>query len=110
MDMIYESEKTCLAQVIHNEARGESIAGKEAVAQVVLNRVRDGRFGKGVCGVVRRKGQFTGYHSGIKAGIVSYGVAARALAGEMVNRVGKRLYFNTIGPKRALIIGNHRFW
>ena len=100
----------CMAQLIHDEARGESMEGKEAVAQVVLNRVRDGRFGRGVCGVARKPGQFSGWRVGIKPGAVSYSVAARALIGKVVNRVGKRLYFNTVGPRGSLRIGRHRFW
>lgn len=45
----------CLTQNIYYEAAGESFEGKVAVAQVTLNRVDDGRFGKGVCGVVNQK-------------------------------------------------------
>lgn len=42
----------CLTQAIYYEAALESRAGKEAVAQVVLNRVRDPNFPRSVCGVV----------------------------------------------------------
>ena len=45
----------CLTKNIYWEAAGESFEGKVAVAQVTLNRVDDGRFGKGVCGVVYQK-------------------------------------------------------
>lgn len=44
--------KRCLTQAVYYEARGESLVGQEAVAQVVLNRVRDGKFRPTVCGVV----------------------------------------------------------
>ena len=37
-------EVECLADAIYFEARGESVGGQEAVAQVVLNRVRSGTF------------------------------------------------------------------
>ncbi len=45
----------CLARNIYNEAGNEPFEGKVAVAQVTLNRVEDGRFGKGVCGVVYQR-------------------------------------------------------
>jgi spore germination cell wall hydrolase CwlJ-like protein len=48
-------ELDCLAKNIHWEARGESLAGKIAVAQVTLNRVADGRFGNTICSVVHQK-------------------------------------------------------
>jgi spore germination cell wall hydrolase CwlJ-like protein len=42
----------CLAQAIYYEARSESEAGRRAVAQVVLNRVRNPAWPASVCGVV----------------------------------------------------------
>ncbi|WP_339107890.1 cell wall hydrolase [Thioclava sp. GXIMD4216] len=47
----------CLAQVIYHEARGESLAGQQAVAEVVLNRVDDPAFPNTVCGVVHQGGK-----------------------------------------------------
>jgi len=55
----------CLAAAISYEAGNESIEGQQAVAQVILNRVRHPAYPKSVCGVVfqgseRRTGcQFT---------------------------------------------------
>ena len=45
-------ERYCLAAAIYYEARGEPRNGQQAVAQVVLNRVEDGRYPGTVCGVV----------------------------------------------------------
>src|SRR5688500_14905114 len=42
----------CLAEAVYYEAGFEPEAGQEAVAQVVLNRVRDPNFPDTVCGVV----------------------------------------------------------
>jgi len=42
----------CLADAVYYEAAREPIEGRRAVAQVVLNRVRDLNFPKSVCGVV----------------------------------------------------------
>ena len=45
----------CLTKNIYNEAATEPFEGKVAVAQVTMNRVENGRFGQGVCGVVYQK-------------------------------------------------------
>lgn len=43
---------TCLADAIYYEAGFEPLSGQRAVAQVIVNRVRDPNFPKSVCGVV----------------------------------------------------------
>ena len=43
---------TCLAQAISYEAGNETVAGQEAVAQVILNRLRHPAYPKTICGVV----------------------------------------------------------
>ncbi len=45
-------EQKCLAEGIYFEARGEKLEGQAAVAQVILNRVRNPTFPNTVCGVV----------------------------------------------------------
>jgi len=45
-------ELYCLAKNIYFEAKSEPIAGQYAVADVVLNRVKDSRFPKTICEVV----------------------------------------------------------
>ncbi|MEM9105939.1 MAG: cell wall hydrolase [Pseudomonadota bacterium] len=45
-------EQQCLASGIYFEARGEPIKGQAAVAQVILNRVRNPAFPDTICGVV----------------------------------------------------------
>jgi spore germination cell wall hydrolase CwlJ-like protein len=50
-----EQQLECLAQNIYREAGYEPFEGKVAVAQVTMNRVKDGRFGKDVCGVIYSK-------------------------------------------------------
>jgi len=51
----YENRLRCLTEAIYYEAGGESFEGKKAVAQVVLNRINDGRFPDNVCDVVYQK-------------------------------------------------------
>lgn len=46
------AEQTCLANAIYFEARSESLKGQAAVAQVVLNRVRNPAYPNNICGVV----------------------------------------------------------
>lgn len=49
-----QQEIQCLAQNIYFEAGAEPHAGKVAVAEVTMNRVKEG-FAKTVCGVVNQK-------------------------------------------------------
>lgn len=49
-----QREVQCLAQNIYFEAGSEPYAGKVAVAEVTMNRVKNG-FAKTVCGVVNQK-------------------------------------------------------
>lgn len=52
-------EQDCLASAVYFEARGESLKGQLAVADVVLNRVRSARYPDSVCGVVEQPWQFS---------------------------------------------------
>jgi len=45
-------EQKCLAEGIYFEARGEELKGQAAVAQVILNRVRNPAYPNTICGVV----------------------------------------------------------
>lgn len=47
-----QNEQRCLAAGIYFEARGEPVKGQAAVAQVILNRVRNPTYPSTVCGVV----------------------------------------------------------
>ncbi len=49
-------ELECLAEALYFEARGESIKGQAAVAEVILNRVDSPAFPRTVCGVVNQGG------------------------------------------------------
>jgi spore germination cell wall hydrolase CwlJ-like protein len=52
---VREQQLDCLALNIYREAGYEPFEGKVAVAQVTMNRVKNGQFGKDVCGVVYQK-------------------------------------------------------
>ncbi|MER8372924.1 cell wall hydrolase [Mesorhizobium sp. M1409] len=47
-----EPEQACLAKGVYFEARSESVRGQAAVAQVILNRVRNPTYPNSICGVV----------------------------------------------------------
>lgn len=70
-------EQKCLAEAIYFEARGESVEGQVAVAQVVLNRVKNPAYPDSICGVVyqnqhkRNRCQFSYACDGIKDRISS---------------------------------------
>ncbi len=47
---------SCLTKALYFEARGETVAGQFAVAEVILNRVDSPLYPKSVCGVVGQRG------------------------------------------------------
>jgi spore germination cell wall hydrolase CwlJ-like protein len=51
-DAFSPAQQQCLASGIYFEARGESVRGQAAVAQVILNRVRNPAYPDTICGVV----------------------------------------------------------
>ncbi|QNF29247.1 cell wall hydrolase [Metabacillus sp. KUDC1714] len=58
---ITAAEKDLLARLVHAEAKGESYAGKVAVASVVLNRVDSELFPNDIKSVIHQKDQ--GYYA-----------------------------------------------
>lgn len=48
----HNPDRVCLAQNIYFEAANQPLAGRIAVANVVLNRVEDGQFPDTICGVI----------------------------------------------------------
>ena len=54
-----DGDMRCLAGAVYFESKGESLEGQLAVARVVINRARSGRFASSLCGVVLQRGQFS---------------------------------------------------
>ena len=50
------AEWQCLTEALYFEARGESLEGQIAVAEVILNRVDSPLYPRTVCGVVKQRG------------------------------------------------------
>jgi spore germination cell wall hydrolase CwlJ-like protein len=97
----------CLTQAIYYEAALEPTEGQEAVAQVVLNRVRDPNYANSICGVVYEGAErITGCQFSFTCdGALSQGpvdwywrraqlVAERALAGHVATRVGTATHYH----------------
>ncbi|WP_254605230.1 cell wall hydrolase [Sphingomonas bacterium] len=55
----------CLAGAIYFESKGEPFDGQLAVAEVIINRARSGRFPADLCEVVKQHGQFSFVHGGV---------------------------------------------
>jgi N-acetylmuramoyl-L-alanine amidase len=54
-----DEQGKCLATAVYFESMGESLEGQLAVANVVINRARSGRYPTSWCGVVKQKAQFS---------------------------------------------------
>ncbi len=60
-----DREQDCLANAVYFEARGESLEGQLAVAEVVLNRARSGRYPTTICAVVVQPAQVSFVRRGV---------------------------------------------
>ena len=60
-----DEELSCVATAVYFEARGEPFDGQLAVAEVILNRARSGRYPTTLCGVVKQPAQFSFVRRGL---------------------------------------------
>lgn len=123
-DIASSEELRCLAGAIYFESQGEPLTGQLAVAQVILNRTKSGRFPTGVCDVIKQRGQFSFVRRGEIPSIspsrsayrTAVAVAKVALAQAWDGPAGKALFFNTPGNRpgvrvqKVAAIGNHIFY
>lgn len=49
-----DEQWACLSEALYFEARGESVKGQFAVAEVILNRVESSKYPNSVCGVINQ--------------------------------------------------------
>ena len=54
-----EGDMKCLAGAVYFESKGETLEGQLAVARVIINRAKSGRFADSLCGVVYQPSQFS---------------------------------------------------
>jgi spore germination cell wall hydrolase CwlJ-like protein len=53
-----DRDTECMAKVVHHEAANQPLTGQLAVAEVIVNRTRSGRFPNTPCAVANQRGQF----------------------------------------------------
>jgi spore germination cell wall hydrolase CwlJ-like protein len=119
-----DREAECLAGAVYFEAKGESLDGQLAVAEVVLNRARSGRFPASVCSVVFQPGQFSFVRGGALPAINrdrpswhrAVAIAHIARNDLWESSVDDALFFHAsrVSPnwrkKRVAQVGNHVFY
>jgi len=115
-----KSQIECLSNAAYHEAKGESDKGMLAVIHTTLNRVKDNRFPKTVCGVVYQKSQYswTKYNPKVKEQ-EQYARAERlakeVVAGKHKDNTYGALFFNSLHRKPSgtvctVRIGGHSFY
>lgn len=113
----------CMAAAVYFEAKGEPLSGQLAVADVILNRSKSGRFPKTVCSVVMQPGQFSFVREGRLPAIsankqyrTAVAVARVALADAWDSPASDAMYFHArrVSPGwhrvQVAAIGNHVFY
>jgi len=113
----------CLAGAIYYESKGEPLSGQLAVAEVIINRSKSGRFPGSICSVVTQPGQFSFVRGGRVPEIdvnrnyrVALAVARVALNDAWDSPAPKALFFHarrvSTGFNRTQVaaIGNHVFY
>ncbi|MGI8727012.1 MAG: cell wall hydrolase [Solirubrobacterales bacterium] len=125
-----ESAEDCLARAIYFEARDDGPAGMEAVASVVINRVKHSEFPDEICAVVKEGGeqppcQFSWWCDGksdqpenAEAWAEAVEIARRWVSSPPADPTGDALYFHQAGAEapfhedRELVaeVGSHLFY
>lgn len=97
-----DAEWQCLAEALYFEARGESVKGQFAVAEVIMNRADHDYYPSSVCGVIN---QGTGRKYQCQFTYNCDGVANKIYERDAYNRVGKVAQFMIEGASRDLTAG-----
>lgn len=122
-----ERELDCLTRNIYFEARGQSLEGQYAVAEVVLNRTENPDFPQSICDVVKQKNekgcQFSWYCDGKSDKMIdktAIRIAKRVAASSITNKpnlTDGALYYhaNYVSPnwknvKKTVEIEDHIFY
>lgn len=105
-----------LAALIQAESGTQPYEGQVAVGNVVVNRLKTGRYGASVYNVVYAKGQFGPASSGLVAKIYNQGPKATCIQAATdaingVNYIGTATHFRSItSGYQGIVIGSHVFW
>ena len=118
-----DREADCLAKAVYFESKGEPLSGQLAVAQVVINRAKSGKFAGTLCGVVKQPSQFSFVRGGGFPAVVNQamwrqavGVAHVAMNGLSDGPAQGALYFHAKrvspnwGKRHVATVGNHIFY
>jgi N-acetylmuramoyl-L-alanine amidase len=118
-----DREADCLAKAVYFESKGEPIAGQLAVAEVVMNRAKSGKFAGTLCGVVKQPNQFSFVRGGGFPAVVNQamwrqavGVAHVAMNNLSDGPAQGALYFHAKrvspnwGKRHVATVGNHIFY
>ena len=120
----YNTDKDCQVANIYHEARGETLIGQAAVAEVVQNRVNDPRWANNACDVIYQPYQFSWTGDNISDAITDHFSKRNAeyalTLAKYHNFVGPATHYHTtditpywsLNPRMEYIttIGNHRFY
>lgn len=114
-------DKECLARAMFFESNRSSRDGMVAVGTVVMNRLRSGKYGDSICGVVGQRGQFA-------PGVMTRRMNSKALPdvmeaaeavlkGERSAKAKNSMFFHTAGLKfpyknmhYVLVAGGNAFY
>lgn len=119
-----DGEMQCLAGAVYFESKGESLEGQLAVARVIINRAKSGRFASSLCGVVYQPSQFSFVRGQsmptIRTGSESWreavAIAQIAMEDSWDSRAEGALYFHARrvspgwGKAKLASIDNHIFY
>lgn len=119
-----DEEAECLASAIYWESKGEPLVGQLAVAEVIINRARSGRFMPTLCGVITQRSQFSFVRGGripapprtVAAWRTAVAIAHIALDDRADSPVSDALFFHAryVSPgwrlRRLAAVGNHIFY
>ena len=119
----------CVAEAIYYEASNEPTVGRRAIAHVVVNRSKSGRYPKSLCEVVyqrnvRGRCQFSWscHKNRPPKGIAweeAQQIATYVISGKSLDTSNGALFFkghkdktgwNTVKYKKTAEIGGHSFW
>ncbi len=122
-DTLDGDDLACLAGAVYFEAKGEPLSGQLAVADVIINRTKSGRFPASICSVVKQPGQFSFVrhnHIPAIANNAAYRTAAAvarvAMADAWDNPAADAMYFHAsrVSPswrmQKVASIGHHVFY
>lgn len=119
-----DEQAQCLASAVYWESKGEPLVGQLAVAEVIINRARSGRFAPTLCGVITQRSQFSFVRGGriptpprtAAAWRTAVAIAHIALDDRADSPVSTALFFhaNYVSPgwrlRRLASVGNHIFY